>query len=487
MMKMIINKYKSKINLHNYSTNLFGLLFSFILLLLSNEGIVAQDFCSNTGGSSPSSSYNASLLNMDEPGPFYLKLYVHIIRDAAGEGGQPDQVAEDAVDILDQDFSAHNIFFIWDCHINYIDDDDWVDGPKDAQGSLNGIYSVDNHSDGLDMYIFPNISNSNGGKANGVGGSSEFWVAGTYAGNSMATTHVTSHEMGHCINLWHTHRSCENGDWEATNGSNCQTAGDLVCDTPADPYLGGGAVNSNTCVWSGSGGCNPPESLNNYNPNTNLIMSYTPPTCMSYFSAGQGVRMRNSIATLPYLQSTLMSYDPDPCNTSGGCPNNLTISNDFSGTDYFEASNSITSTSTINTGANITFDAGSAITLKPDFWAKVNSEFCAVIDGCGANGGRMANDEQLVEALDIVSNINAFPNPLSDYTNIVYTLKHEIQVSVSIYSLAGNLIATLVNDEIQSAGNHQVRFDAGDLPNGTYYYRVRTGYNVHTEKLVIMR
>lgn len=41
------------------------------------------------------------------------------------------------------------------------------------------------------------------------------------------------HEMGHYFGLPHTFEG--NGD-ELVNGSNCETAGDGLCDTPADPY-----------------------------------------------------------------------------------------------------------------------------------------------------------------------------------------------------------------------------------------------------------
>jgi hypothetical protein len=57
------------------------------------------------------------------------------------------------------------------------------------------------------------------------------------------------HEIGHYFNLLHTHETAYGS--ECPSGSNCGTAGDLVCDTPADPELGGGNVNT-SCVYTGS-------------------------------------------------------------------------------------------------------------------------------------------------------------------------------------------------------------------------------------------
>ena len=45
-----------------------------------------------------------------------------------------------------------------------------------------------------------------------------------------------SHELGHYFDLYHTHET--SFGTECPSGSNCQSAGDMVCDTPADPNLG---------------------------------------------------------------------------------------------------------------------------------------------------------------------------------------------------------------------------------------------------------
>lgn len=83
---------------------------------------------------------------------------------------------------------------------------------------------------------------------------------------------TSPHELGHCLNLLHTH-STSNGI-EYINGSNCSTAGDLVCDTPADPELNSTNVDS-SCNYFGGGG---------YNPLTNNIMSYSPFGCREHFT-----------------------------------------------------------------------------------------------------------------------------------------------------------------------------------------------------------
>lgn len=61
------------------------------------------------------------------------------------------------------------------------------------------------------------------------------------------TTSTSSHEIGHCLDLLHTHQGTQPGSAgcaENINGSNCNTCGDEICDTPADN--GNGVVNGYT-------------------------------------------------------------------------------------------------------------------------------------------------------------------------------------------------------------------------------------------------
>lgn len=97
-----------------------------------------------------------------------------------------------------------------------------------------------------------------------------------------------AHEIGHYFFLWHTHGKTNNGTTdELVNGSNCQVAGDNLCDTPADPNLAG-KVNS-SCQYIGN------ETDRNgdpFAPNTRNIMSYAPASCRNLFTNQQYERMR---------------------------------------------------------------------------------------------------------------------------------------------------------------------------------------------------
>jgi hypothetical protein len=112
------------------------------------------------------------------------------------------------------------------------------------------------------------------------------------AGDYMVLTHdcindpkCWSHEMGHFFSLAHTFDTA--GGAEFVNETNCATAGDSICDTPADinPAPVGPA-----CQWTGA---NTDANGNYYTPIIGNIMSYHPSGCKTPFTVGQLNKMLN--------------------------------------------------------------------------------------------------------------------------------------------------------------------------------------------------
>ena len=64
-----------------------------------------------------------------------------------------------------------------------------------------------------------------------------------------------------------------------------------------------------------------------------------------------------------------------------------------------------------------------------------------------------------------------YPNPFNPSTTIAYRLPASMRVNVTVFNLLGQRIATLA-DELQPAGAHTLRWDAGRLASGLYFYRV---------------
>jgi hypothetical protein len=67
-----------------------------------------------------------------------------------------------------------------------------------------------------------------------------------------------------------------------------------------------------------------------------------------------------------------------------------------------------------------------------------------------------------------------YPNPFNPITKIKYQLSEVGFVSIKIYDVLGNEIATLVNEE-KPAGKYEVKFNGAGLSSGIYFYRIKAG------------
>src|SRR4030095_1684484 len=79
-----------------------------------------------------------------------------------------------------------------------------------------------------------------------------------------------------------------------------------------------------------------------------------------------------------------------------------------------------------------------------------------------------------------------YPNPFNPETKINYTLKGATTVKITIYDKLGREVAILV-DESQSEGEHEVTFNASNLPSGVYFYRIKTPERVEVRKMVLAK
>jgi len=79
-----------------------------------------------------------------------------------------------------------------------------------------------------------------------------------------------------------------------------------------------------------------------------------------------------------------------------------------------------------------------------------------------------------------------YPNPFNPSTVISYQLAVSSQVTLKVYDVLGNEVATLVNEE-KPAGSYEVEFNASNLASGIYFYQLRTGEIILTKKMVIIR
>ncbi len=79
-----------------------------------------------------------------------------------------------------------------------------------------------------------------------------------------------------------------------------------------------------------------------------------------------------------------------------------------------------------------------------------------------------------------------YPNPFNPSTTIEFTLPKSAFVTLKVYNLLGEEIATLVSEDL-SAGKYKYLWDATRLASGVYFYRLHAGEFKQTKKLILMK
>jgi hypothetical protein len=76
-----------------------------------------------------------------------------------------------------------------------------------------------------------------------------------------------------------------------------------------------------------------------------------------------------------------------------------------------------------------------------------------------------------------------FPNPFDLSTTISFELNKPSKVTLEIYSMTGQKIASLINDKQINQGHKEIFFDSSDLPPGLYFYTLSSDAFIITKKM----
>lgn len=93
------------------------------------------------------------------------------------------------------------------------------------------------------------------------------------------------------------------------------------------------------------------------------------------------------------------------------------------------------------------------------------------------------NNTEIVQHFTLHQN---YPNPFNPNTIISYQLSMFNYVTLKVYDVLGNEVATLV-DEKKSQGIHEIEFDGKDLPGGVYFYKLKAGQFEQTKKMLFVK
>ena len=117
-------------------------------------------------------------------------------------------------------------------------------------------------------------------------------------------------------------------------------------------------------------------------------------------------------------------------------------------------------------------DGGVVDMMKPYIYQTVDFALT------GVNG-----NQQVPESFTLSQN---YPNPFNPSTVITYSLPSSTDVTLKVYNIIGQEVATLINEH-QAAGVHEATFLAPNLASGVYFYTLKAGAYTSSRKMMLMK
>lgn len=337
--------------------------------------------------------------------------------------------------------------------------------------------------------------------------------------------YTLEHEFGHFFTLSHTHRGWEDepydinlhGDTvtittinssqsatvgvELMDGSNCGNngwqdpiAGDGLCDTPPDYGFGQscGCCNMIYTVWDRNGVL--------IEPMLNNVMSYSDNCSTNEFTHQQVLAMQTSFDSNRrfYLrsQNTVTEYTPIESSPIITSPDNLEDIEVFDGINLSwepveHAEEYIVSISGDSNHRYVTDETDLYVTeLKKNgsyIWSVMAvNKFGA---GCVAPSSRLfftGNQSVAVNEIEFVNDLNIYPNPVPKNGQIFidFTSSRQLEATIKLYSISGQLVSATGNQNITN-GKNRFAIDTPQLHAGVYILEVESTEGSILEKVII--
>lgn len=461
----------------------------------------------------------------------YVPVKFHIVSKTDGTGGVSEAQIFDMLCEANADFANLEMqFYIKDGEFNYIQND----------AIHNLILDSDHPQSTINPLILQNIMNSNRDfralnvfmvrdiilDANGTGNVLGFysnnrdWIV--LLNNEVTGSSITlTHELGHFFSLPHPFNGWESDPYnpekhgnpvqpnspgfiptERMDGSNCETAGDMICDTA--PNYGFGFSSTN-CFWNQEVR-DPVGTI--VDPDEELFMGYFPCNANDYFFSpiqeqlmiqDLGSSARNYLVTDPNLVTTVLEANTElifPANDEQltyyqglelewsavpGATQYL-VEIDRLPTFVFQKQ------SFYVRDANF-LELNNLEANKKYYWrVKPYNDYSTCQPFTLAKSFTTGESPTAVQDIDFVSKWILSPNPLttSQDINLAFAAEKAFQGNISFFSLNGQALGQPQQYNFK-AGQNRVSIPVPNLQNGVYLLVLNTNEGVRTERILVSR
>ena len=416
--------------------------------------------------------------------PTVVRVYFHICRDDNGtDAGATEAQIQSEFNQLKTDFAPGNICFMYmgldyisNTFINQGGNGYWWNDSLISHFIPNCI-NIFYYADSLRTYKVGHNNTSDNSNENGATAD-----ICTISRDYIGVAQTISFAVAKCFALGKTWDFIStNCCWkENINGSNSSWAADRVTDTPADPWahILTPCFSTSSCCYTGT--CQDGNGQSNYNPPyTNLMadwwtLGWGPLT----LTPGQFTKAHSG------LSLHIWGVDLLPCQPP---PNSqLSPATYSSGTNWFSASNTITTNGVVHFYANNKSTlVSSLVTLSPGFRSNPSAGGLTLIKGysCAPGVPRVASEikPEIISANEV--SLKCYPNPFSGNLTVEFDLSKDDDASIKLYNMVGKEMKT-ISKTFFAKGKHEVTIDASDLSAGIYFIVLQSSAFKKEQKMI---
>ena len=208
--------------------------------------------------------------------PTRVRVIFHIVRATDRTGGVDPALIPAELDNINVALSPPGLRFEQEGPIRFIDNDRFFDAP--SLDDLDVMRTRHNVPGAVNLFYIPDVV-----FFCGFASFSGDPIQGIVINGGCINTSTTPHEVGHYFDLYHTHETFFG--LECPDGGNCATAGDLICDTPADPDLRGDVGRGCTYIGTHT------RCRQFFQPDMRNLMSYSDTECRDNLTPQQYFRV----------------------------------------------------------------------------------------------------------------------------------------------------------------------------------------------------
>ena len=449
----------------------------------------------------------------------YIPIQFHLITRNNGTGGIQVTDLLDQLCLLNQQFGAFDIIFYLADAPNVIANDVVYDNHTLTSGQFT--MRQRRNREALNVWVTNNASPAGGpeiGTVLGYYDPANDWIVirkNQISGNN----NTLAHEAGHFFSLFHPHlgwdsepysigthgtqvaaRSPSGRDTELMDKSNCETAGDMICDTDPDYNF---ALTWNGCIFNVDVQ-DPNGDL--VNPDETLIMSYFNDECTSKFTETQVEMMVADVVSPGRNFLTRNNYTPLATEITATAtlvsPVESAVTSSFNKVElkWQAVAGADTYLVEVDRSAgfnidNFKFVVSNATSLVLEDLLDADRNYRWRVTPYNASYTCATSSETArfrtgvstsVATIGTVNNWSIQPNPIKEATTLTIDINAEaaFAADIKIFNLTGQLLQTQTAINF-AAGNSKIPLRIGNLTKGVYFLTLENAEGILNKKLIV--